>query len=705
MKKKIIAFFKKNPGREFKSKDIAKKLGINSDHEYSSLKAVLHNLFEEKYLSKSGKRFRLAGSSKNINQTLSSNRVTGELQIVNGSFGFVVFKDSKIGDVFIASRNLGNAFNGDTVEAVLFSGRKGKNIEGQIVKVVKRKREEIVGTLKKSKSFYLIEPDDPGIYRDIYIDKSNLAGAIEGDKVVAGKIEWDSSMQNPEGKIIEVIGRAGSLDAEIVSIAREFDLIYKFPPKVLHEASEIKEQIEPDEIKRRIDFRNKIVFTIDPEDAKDFDDALSIEQLDNGNFSVGIHIADVGHYIHAGSSIDKQAKARGNSVYLVGKVIPMLPEKLSNNICSLVPGEDRLTYSVIVELTARGRIVDYQIVKTIINSKHRFNYDEVQTIISGEENKFKNEILKLNKLAQTLRKKRLKEGSIEFFTSEVKFELDKEGNPVRIFKKEIKESNMLVEEFMLLANKITAKHIGAPEKGNVKPFVYRVHDLPDSEKIIEFSKFVKSLGYSFDPNASSKSNQFQLLIQNVRGTEEESLINELAIRSMAKAIYSVNNIGHYGLGFKYYTHFTSPIRRYSDLLVHRLLFKYVDNGNHTNYQLSELDEICDHISNCERVAVDAERLSVKLKQTEYLQNHLGEEFNAIISGLTHFGIFVKIVDILAEGLIRLRDLEGDFYVYDEKKYAFIGRATKKQFRLGDHLRVKLIRVDLEKTELDFIISE
>ncbi len=705
MKKKIIAFFKKNPGREFKGKEIAKKLNLNSDHEYSSLKAVLYDLSEEKFISKTGKKYRLTSSPAGPNQSLNSNRVNGVLQIVNGGFGFVALKNSNMRDVFIAARNLGNAFNGDTVEAVLFARQKGKNIEGQIVKVIKRKREEVVGTLKKSKSFYFIEPDDPGIYRDIYIDKSNLAGAVEGDKVIIGNIEWDSSMQNPEGKVIEVIGKAGSLDAEVISIAREFNLIYKFPPKVLHEANEISIRINEEEIKKRIDFRNKIVFTIDPEDAKDFDDALSIEELDNGNYSIGIHIADVGHYVVAGSSIDNQAQKRGNSVYLVGKVIPMLPEKLSNNICSLVPGVDRLTYSVIVELTPRGKVVNYKISKTVINSKRRFNYDEVQKIITGQESEFVKEIFLLNKLAQTLRKKRLKEGSIEFFTQEVKFELDENGNPVKIFKKEMKESNMLVEEFMLLANKITAKHIGAPESGPVKPFVYRVHDLPDSEKINEFAKFVKSLGYTFDQNASSKSNQFQMLIQSVRGTEEEALINELAIRSMAKAIYSVNNIGHYGLGFKYYTHFTSPIRRYSDLLVHRLLLKYVDSGNVPNYQLKELDELCNHISDCERFAVDAERLSVKLKQTEYLKNHLGEEFNAIISGLTHFGIFVKIVDILAEGLIRLRDLEGDFYIYDEKKYAFIGRSTKKQFRLGDHLRVKLIRVDLEKRELDFIISE
>ncbi len=705
MKKKIIAFFKMNPGRDFKSKEIAKKINLNNDHEYSSLKSVLFDLYKENFLSKSKKKYRL-------NQMPPSNKINGTLQIVNGGYGFVVHKNPRMRDIFIATRNLGTAFNGDTVEVVLSAKQKGKNIEGQIVGIIKRKREEIIGTIKKSKSFYIVEPDDSGIHRDIYIDKENLNGAKEGDKVVVGSIEWDNPVLNPEGKISEVLGKKGSYNTEIESIVRELNLPYKFPAIVLEEAEQIEINIMLQDLKGRRDFRDKIVFTIDPEDAKDFDDALSIEELENGNYSVGIHIADVGHYVKTDSEIDKQALKRGNSIYLVGKVIPMLPEKLSNIICSLVPGEDRLTYSVIVELTPRCKVISYEIKKSIINSKHRFNYDEVQQVIEGEDNGFKKEILLLNKLAGTLRKKRLKEGGIEFFTAEVKFELDGNDNPVRVIKKDIKESNMLVEEFMLLANKLTAKHIGAPESGPVKPFIYRIHDLPDSEKINEFSKFVKSLGYPIDPHSvtsgtsqKSKLNQIQSIIQSAKGTDEESLINELAIRSMAKAVYSVNNIGHYGLGFKYYTHFTSPIRRYSDLIVHKLLSNYLHYEKQRNYALPELSSICDHISETERTATDAERLSVKQKQTEYLKNHLGEEFDAIISGLAHFGIFVKILDILAEGLIKLRDLEGDFFVYDEKKHAFIGRATKKQFRLGDRIRVKLVRVDIEKTELDFIIPE
>lgn len=698
MKKEIIAFFKRNPGKGFKNKEIAKKLNISQDYEYSSLKAAVYKLSEENFLTKSGKKYYL-------NQTPSSNTITGVLDLNQSGYGFVIPKNSKLGDIFIAARNLGTAFHGDTVEVALFAKKKRKNIEGQIINIIKRKREEIVGTLKKSHSFYFIKPDDMHIHRDIYLNPDKIGKAKVGDKVIVGNIVWDSSMLNPEGEIVQRLGKTGSFDADIASIAREFNLPYKFPSAVLNEAEAVSADISAEVIKHRLDFRKKVVFTIDPVDARDFDDALSIEKLENGNFEVGIHIADVSNYVPAGSELDKEALKRGNSVYLVGRVIPMLPEKLSNNVCSLVPGEDRLTYSVIAELTKRGKLVDYKIKKSIIKSKRRFTYEEVQEIIDAGEGDFNNEIYLLNSLAQTLRKKRMRSGSIDFFTPEIRFELDDSGNPVNIERKEIKPSNMLVEEFMLLANQIVASRIASPPKGNVHPFVYRVHDLPDNEKLLEFSRFVKSLGYTFNPNAASKSKEFQVLMQMVKGTEEEAVINELAIRSMAKAVYSADNIGHYGLGFKFYTHFTSPIRRYADLIVHRMLFGYLEKKGKEKYSYNILEDISDHISVTERNAVDAERMSVKLKQIEYLRDHIGEEFHAIISGITHFGIFVKITDILAEGLIRVRDLEGDFYVYDEKKYSLIGRKTRKQFRLGDKVQVKLVRADLEKSELDFIISE
>lgn len=693
MKNKIISFFKKNPGLLIKPKDLANRLDLENDYEYAQLKEVLYQLAKEGFLERSGKRYRL--------NKQSSEKLTGPLQIIRDrNFGFV---KTQIGEIFISEKHLETALDGDTVEVALFARKKGKNIEGQIVDIVKRKRDEIVGVLMRSESFFYVEADDTTFKRSIYIPPSKLKGAEVGDKVVVHNLVWKKTDLNPEGEIKDTLGKAGSYDAEIASIALEFDLSYKFSKRVLKEAESIPEEIPQQEIEKRLDLRDMEIITIDPKDAKDFDDAVSIEKNADGNFIVGVHIADVSHFVPDGSPIYQEALKRGTSVYLVGKVIPMLPERLSNKICSLVPNEDRLTYSVLAEVTPRGKIVSYEINKTIINSKRRFTYEEVQEILDTGKGDFADTLLTMNKLARTMRQKRIKSGSINFYTPEVEFSLDKSGHVTDIKIKEVRESHNLIEEYMLMANQIIAGHIKKFENKNQVSFVYRVHDLPEKEKIFEFARFVKSLGYSFDAREVNNSSQFQKLFDEISGTEEEAVINEIAIRSMAKAVYSVNNIGHYGLGFKYYTHFTSPIRRFPDLIVHKIIYEIVENKNFKKYRLEELEDICDHASAAERSAVSAERKSVKLKQVEFLKNKVGEEFHGVISGFTHFGFFVELSQTLAEGLIRFRDLDDDFYVLDEKNYSIVGKDTGRRIRLGDKVTVKILRVNEEKKEIDFAL--
>jgi ribonuclease R len=695
MKNKIKAFFKDNPGIRIKAKELAKRLEITEEFEYAELKHFLHQLVEQGHLEKLGKRYEL---TKKL-----SDKLIGKINIINkGEYGFVRLNNSELEDIFIPGQYLNTSLEGDSVEIALLPNRRGKSLEGEVIKIIEREKDEYVGILKKTKSFYFVSLDNKKIHRDFYINEKDLNGAVSGDKVTISDIEWTDDSLNPEAKIKDILGKAGTYDAEIASIAKEFNIRYKFPAEVLNYVDSISDVIPAEEIKKRLDLRKENIITIDPLDAKDFDDAVSVEILGNGNYRVGIHIADVSHYTPKDSPVYKEALSRGTSVYLVGKVIPMLPEKLSNNICSLLPNKDRLTYSVILELTKRGKIENYEIKKSIINSKLRFTYEEVQEIIEGKEGDFKYEIETLFKISTTLRQKRMKNGSINFHSSEVQFTLDDDGNPIAVAIKESNESHYLIEELMLLANQIVATHVNKTK--NPIPFVYRIHDLPDEEKITEFARFVKSLGYSFDPNAANKSKEFQKLLDAIKGTAEEAVINEVAIRSMAKAVYSIKNIGHYGLAFKYYTHFTSPIRRFPDLIVHQLIYDFIEGNKGKNLSISDLDEICNYASSKERNAVLAERMSIKMKQIDYLKNKIGEEFNGIVSGITNFGIFVELSDSLAEGLIPYRLLEGDFYFFDEKNYSVVGRKSKKRIRLGDKVTVKIYRIDPEKKEIDFILT-
>lgn len=629
--------------------------------------------------------------------------VVGRVDMTADGSAFIVPEDEFEDDIYIAPRKLRQALHGDRVKVHTYEKRRGKRKEGEVVEILERARTEFTGTITISPRFAFLIADDRKMLHDIFIPLADLNGAKDGEKVVVAITEWPQDSKNPVGKVTYVLGKKGENNTEMNAILADFGFPLEFPSAVEQEATAFSAQIPPDEIANRRDFRPTTTFTIDPADAKDFDDAISFQQLPNGNYEIGVHIADVAHYVRPESALDKEAFERGTSVYLVDRVIPMLPERLSNDLCSLRPREDRLVFSAVFEMDKNANVIHEWFGRGIIHSDRRFSYEEAQEIIEQQTGEFSKELQTLNELAYILRDRKFKHGAISFETTEVKFHLDESGKPLGVYVKERKDAHKLIEDFMLLANKRVAEFIGKQGKGNSKKtFVYRVHDVPKEESITAFAQFAARFGYKINTKSDRETaRSLNALMERVEGTKEQNVLTTLAIRSMAKAIYTTKKTSHYGLAFDYYTHFTSPIRRYPDVMVHRLLDHYLSGGKSVNAEAYE--KSCEHASQMEKKAADAERASVKYKQAEFLQDQVGEVYLGIISGVTEWGMYVEIEENKCEGMVRLRDITDDFYALDEKNYAIIGQRKKKRYQLGDEVQIRVKKVDLSKRQIDFTL--
>lgn len=606
--------------------------------------------------------------------------------------------------IFIAERNSAHAMNNDKVKIAFFAKRKHHDAEGEVIEILERANDTFVGTLEVEKSYAFLVTENRTLANDIFIPKDKLKGGKTGDKAVVKVIEWPDKAKNPIGQVIDILGKAGDNTTEMHAILAEFGLPYVYPQAVEKAADKIPEEITAEEIARREDFRKVTTFTIDPKDAKDFDDALSIRKLKDNLWEVGVHIADVTHYVKEGSIIDKEAEKRATSVYLVDRTIPMLPERLCNFLCSLRPHEEKLAFSVIFDITEKGDVKNSRVVHTVIYSDRRFTYEEAQQIIETKNGDFKDEVLMLDTIAKALREKRFAAGAINFDRYEVKFEIDEKGKPVSVYFKESKDANKLVEEFMLLANRTVAEQIGRVPKGKkAKVLPYRIHDLPDPEKLDNLNQFIARFGYKLRTSGTKTdiSKSINHLLDDIQGKKEENLIETVSIRAMQKARYSTHNIGHYGLAFDYYTHFTSPIRRFPDMMVHRLVTKYLDGGRSVSE--SKYEDLCDHSSNMEQIAANAERASIKYKQVEFMSERVGQTYDGVISGVTEWGLYVELNENKCEGMIPMRDLDNDYYEFDEKNYCLRGRRKNHTYSLGDAITVKVARANLEKKQLDFAL--
>lgn len=631
--------------------------------------------------------------------------VEGKVDLTNDGSAFIITDDGNEDDIFVAPRKLRNALHGDRVKVYVYAKSKGKRKEGEVIEILQRAKMEFTGIVKLSERFAFFIPDDRKMMHDIFIPITELNGAKNGVKALAEITDWPADAKNPIGRIKHVLGVQGENDTEMNAILAEYGFPLSFPKEVEQESEAIPDVISAEEIARRRDFRETLTFTIDPFDAKDFDDALSFKVLENGNFEVGIHIADVSHYIVPDSALDKEAFERATSVYLVDRVIPMLPERLSNGLCSLRPKEDKLCFAAVFELDENAHVLNEWYGKTVIHSDRRFTYEEVQQIIEDKAGEYSEEILQLNALAYKLRDAKFKNGAISFETTEVKFKLDEKGKPIGVYVKERKDAHKLIEDFMLLANKKVAEYVSKLGKGKNKyTFVYRAHDAPNPETLGNFAQFAARFGYRINTKSDKEiAKSLNFLMEDVEGKKEQNVLTHLAIRSMAKAIYTTKTSSHYGLAFDHYTHFTSPIRRYPDVMVHRLLFHYLNGGQSAN--ADHYEKLCQHSSAMEKKASDAERASIKYKQAEYLQDNIGNVYNGIISGVTEWGMYVEIIENKCEGMIRLRDIADDFYTLDEKNYAIIGQRKKKVYQLGDEVRIKVKNVDLTKKQIDFSLVQ